>query len=157
MPERELRTDPLGGRLVFGFENQGGFDWSLLLTPDHHEPDLTVWFRESGEAPVAEEEPLSGFLLQFALYEAAMSADYHALAGGVSSRQVEQLTTHLHHVPLRPFMPSSRTRFHVAPGIVLHVSDGWEAGEFDVWAGATHRSALQALLGADVDWVGFDG
>jgi hypothetical protein len=30
-------------------------------------------------------------------------------------------------------------------------------GTFDLWAGATHRSALQALPESDVKWSRFDG
>ncbi|MCX4738568.1 hypothetical protein [Streptomyces antibioticus] len=58
--------------LVFGAENQGGFVWSLLWTLGEEETDPTVWFCEDGEGPIAEQEPLSGFLLQFSLFEAAM-------------------------------------------------------------------------------------
>lgn len=105
MPEHELHTDPLGELLVFGVENQGSFFWGLLWTLDDPVCDPTVWFREFDDVPVAEEEPLSGFLIQFSLYEAAMSADYTALALGLSVNQVHQLTVPLQPVPLRPFWP----------------------------------------------------
>ncbi|MCY0939689.1 hypothetical protein [Streptomyces sp. H34-S4] len=59
-------------------------------------------------------------------------------------------------MPLRPFWPWAPTHFHVAPGLVVHVSS--EGGEeFDVWAGATHRSALEPLAGLPIDWTRFDG
>ncbi|MER5990551.1 hypothetical protein [Streptomyces viridosporus] len=155
-PASELRTDP-NGMLVLGEENQGGFVWSLQRTPDGSESDPTVWFRGYDEPPVAEQEPLSGFLLQFALFEAAMGADYLALPHEPTARQAERLIEGLHPVPLRPFCPWYPTRFYVAPGLVLHVSDTAGDGSFSVWAGATHRSALAPLPDAAVDWIQFDG
>jgi hypothetical protein len=87
-----------------------------------------------------------------------MSADYLAHAGRLSDRQVAHLTAPLQQqVPLRPFWPQTRTRFYVAPGLVLYVGDAVDDGKFDVWAGATHRSALQALPESGVEWSRFDG
>lgn len=157
VPEHELRTDHLGELLVFGVENQGCFSWGLLWTCSDPEPDPTVWFRECDEAPIAEQEPLSGFLIQFSLFEAAMSADYRALADRLTAHQAEQLTQCLQPVPLRPFWPWAPTRFYVAPGLVMYLSDEGADHGIDVWAGATHRSALQPLLNADVEWSRFDG
>ncbi|MGW2686936.1 hypothetical protein ACWC6I_27735 [Streptomyces sp. NPDC001414] len=151
-----LQTDPTGEMLVFGEENQGGFFWSLLWTLDGPEADPTVWFREYDEPPIAEQEPLSGFLLQFSLYEASMGADYRAIPRTLAAQQVDKLTEGLLPVHLRPFWPWVPTRFYVAPGLVLHVSDGGEDG-FSAWAGATHRSALAPLADAPVEWSRFDG
>ncbi|MEV5644919.1 hypothetical protein AB0L67_33040 [Streptomyces flaveolus] len=86
-----------------------------------------------------------------------MSAHYLGHAHSLSDRQVAQLTAPLQHVPLRPFWPRTRTRFYVAPGLVLYVADSLDDGKFDRWAGATHRSALQALPESDVKWNRFDG
>ncbi|MCX5192493.1 hypothetical protein OOK31_01075 [Streptomyces sp. NBC_00249] len=156
LPPPEVHTDALGEMLVFGVENQGGFFWSLLWTLDGPEADPTVWFREPGEPPVAEQEPLSGFLLQFSLFEASMTADYLALPRRLTADRAEQLTRALHPVPLRPFWPWVPTRFYVAPGLVVQV--GTEDGEeFEVWAGASHRGALAPLAGLAVDWRRFDG
>lgn len=80
LPEPDLHTDHLGEMLVFGVENQGGFFWSLLWTLEGPEADPTVWFREFDEEQIAEQEPLSGFLIQFSLFEASMGADYLAPA-----------------------------------------------------------------------------
>ncbi|MCX5380299.1 hypothetical protein [Streptomyces sp. NBC_00091] len=44
----------------------------------------------------------------------------------------------------------------MAPGLVVHVSSE-DSEEFDVWAGATHRSALAPLVDLQVDWIRFDG
>ncbi|MEU1619192.1 hypothetical protein ABZ479_18095 [Streptomyces sp. NPDC005722] len=154
-PGRE--TDRCGDMRVIGVENQGGFHWSTLWTPGESEDDPTVWHRVDDEPPTAENEPLSGFLLQFSLYEAAMGADYVALAHGITGAEVETLTRELRPVPLRPFTPGSATRFHVAPGLVLSVSKGWEGDRFYVRAGATDRDALSLLLHDAVDWLAFDG
>ncbi|MEU5658803.1 hypothetical protein ABZ802_24745 [Streptomyces sp. NPDC047737] len=156
LPEPGLHTDHLGEMLVFGVENQGGFFWSLLWTLDGPEADPTVWFREFDEEPIAEQEPLSGFLIQFSLFEASMSADYLALPRTLTAAQVARFTEALHLVPLRPFWPWAPTHFYVAPGLVVHVSS--EDGEkFDAWAGASHRSALAPLADLPVDWIRFDG
>ncbi|MET9188976.1 hypothetical protein ABZX63_27475 [Streptomyces tendae] len=157
LPWHELQSDPLGELLVFGVENQGCFYWGLPWTWDEPQDDPTVWFREYDDEPVTEKEPLSGFLLQFSLFEAAMSADYVGCVDSLSDRQVQQLTAPLQRVPLRSFGPQARTRFYVAPGLVLSVSDALNDGKFDLWAGATHRSALQALPEFDAEWLRFDG
>ncbi|MDX2642307.1 hypothetical protein PV341_01740 [Streptomyces sp. PA03-1a] len=153
-PGRE--TDVCGDMRVLGVENQGGFRWSTLWTPGEPEDDPTVWHRVDDEPPVAENEPLSGFLLQFSLYEAAMGADYVALAHGISGAEVEPLTRELRPVPLRPLEPRSARRFHVAPGLVLSVSKGWRENAYDVRAGATDRGALGPLAHDAVDWLHFD-
>ncbi|WP_225634307.1 hypothetical protein [Streptomyces solaniscabiei] len=157
LPWHEVSTDPLGELLVFGAENQGSLYWGLPWTLDEPEDDPAVWFCVFDERPIAEQELLSGFLLQFSLFEAAMSAHYVGLAHSLSDHQVAQLTAPLQHVPLRPFLPRARTRFYVAPGLVLYVVDSLDDGTFDLWAGATHRSALQALPESDVEWISFDG
>ncbi|MFD0508588.1 hypothetical protein ACFQ0G_48855 [Streptomyces chiangmaiensis] len=131
--------------LVFGEENQGGFFWSLLWTLDGPEADPTVWFREYDEPPIAEQEPLSGFLMQFSLFEASMGAEYVALCDQVTEQQIDQLTEGLLPVPLRQFCPAFPTRFYVGPGLVLQVSDERGDAGFSVWAGATHRTALAPL------------
>ncbi|MFD5450619.1 hypothetical protein ACWDTR_28300 [Streptomyces sp. NPDC003470] len=157
LPWHEVSTDPLGELLVFGAENQGSFYWSLPWTLDEPEDDPDVWFCVFDETPIAEQEPLSGFLLQFSLFEAAMSADYVGLLHSLSDRRIAQLTAPLQHVPLRPFRPRAPTCFYVAPGLVLYVADSLDDGKFDLWAGATHRSALQTLPESDVEWISFDG
>ncbi len=142
--------------LVFGEENQGGFVWSLRLTLDGPGADPTVWFRECDESAIAEQEPLSGFLLQFSLFEASMGADYVAHSLQLTARQTDRLTEDLLPVPLRPFWPAAPTRFYTAPGLVLHVTDEGGDNGFGAWAGATHRSALTPLADA-VEWEHFDG
>ncbi|WP_329541949.1 hypothetical protein [Streptomyces sp. NBC_01358] len=157
-PESALLTDDRGEMLVFGVENQGGFVWSLLWTLGSGETDPTVWFCDDSKRPIAEQEPLSGFLLQFSLFEAAMGADYLALPRSLelTAHQVDQLTNRLEPVPLRPFWPWGPTRFYVAPGLIMHVCEAGD-NKFEAWAGATHRSALALLADATVEWSRFDG
>jgi len=143
--------------LVFGEENQGGFFWSLLWTLDGAEADPTVWFREYDEPAIAEQEPLNGFLIQFSLYEASMGADYRAVSHSLTGEQVDRLAEELLPVPLLPFWPGAATRFYVAPGLVLHVSDEGGDNGFSAWAGASHRSALAPLADVAVEWDRFDG
>ncbi|MEU1032193.1 hypothetical protein ABZ402_26375 [Streptomyces mirabilis] len=157
LPVAKHQTDPKGEMLVFGEENQGGFFWSLLWTLDGPEADPTVWFREYDEPPIAEQEPLSGFLIQFSLYEASMGADYVARSCQLTAQQVDLLTERLLPVPLCPFRPGAPTRFYVAPGLVLHVSDGGGDNGFSAWAGATNRSALAPLADVPIEWDQFDG
>ncbi|WP_369779857.1 hypothetical protein [Streptomyces sp. R33] len=156
LPETRLQTDLRGEMRIFGDESQGGFFWSLLWTLDEPEVDPTVWFGEFDEEPIAEQEPLSGFLIQFSLFEASMGADHLALPRRLTAPQVELITQVLQPVPLRPFWPWVPTRFYVAPGLVMRV--GSEDGEeFDAWAGATHRTALSPLADLPIDWLRFDG
>lgn len=156
LPEPETVSDRLGESLVLGVENQGGFVWALRGTKEEPGSDPTVWFRVGDGEPVAEEEPLSGFLIQFSLYEAALGADYVALPLPLTAAEVDRFTRGLTPVPLRPFRPDARMRFYVAPGLVVWVMGG-EGPEFDVWAGAGHRSALRRLADLPVAWVRFDG
>lgn len=157
LPLSKLQTDPMGEMLVFGEENQRGFFWSLLWTLDGPDADPTVWFRQYDEPPIAELEPLSGFLIQFSLYEASMGADYVALCDQVTEQQLDRLTEGLLPVPLRPSCAAFPTRFYVAPGLVLHVSAERGDAGFSVWAGATHRAALAPLGGTLLKWIRFDG
>lgn len=60
-------------------------------------------------------------------------------------------------VPLLPFWPWAPTRFYVAPGLVLHVSDEGGDNGFSSWAGASHRSVLAPLADVPVEWDRFDG
>ncbi|WP_329028195.1 hypothetical protein [Streptomyces sp. NBC_00690] len=101
----------------------------------------TVWFREFNEEPIPEQEPLSGFLIQFSLFEASMGAEYLALPRKLTAPQVEQLTEALHLVPLRPSGPghlptsmwppasscmsATRTAKHSMPGQVPPTEAPW--------------------------------
>ncbi|CAL9564071.1 hypothetical protein SUDANB121_04720 [Nocardiopsis dassonvillei] len=153
-PPQEL--DPASdGPCVLGTENQGGFSWELRRGPGGFGDDPAVWFVDGIGEPVTEEEPLSRFLLQFTLYEAAVRAEYGALAVSASAEEAGAVARALRPVPLRPFLaPRMPTRLYAAPGLVAAVSASDD--RFDVWAGASHRSALAPLRGLPVDWERLD-
>jgi hypothetical protein len=158
VPAQDLRIDDLGEMLDIAVENQGCFVWSLLWTLEDDESDPTVWFCEEPEEPVAEQEALSGFLLQYCLFEAVLSADYWAMPGSdsLTAHQIDRLTDGMHLVPLRPFWPGMNARFYVAPGLVMYVGEGDDNG-FSAWAGALHRRVLAPLATVGVPWTRFDG
>ncbi|MFD0375033.1 hypothetical protein [Streptomyces sp. NPDC127112] len=157
-PPAELTTDERGERLIFGSENQGGWEWSIPWDLDAVDTDPEVWLTEESEL-VPEQEPLSRFLLQFSLYEAAMTAPYKAFPRALPKQLLPRLENRLHRVPLRPFLsPVSPTHFLVGPGVIAHVSPGWpNEDEAGVWIGAHHRSALRPLGEVDLPWSRFDG
>ncbi|SHJ85647.1 hypothetical protein SAMN05421803_110161 [Nocardiopsis flavescens] len=141
---------------VLGEENQGVFSWELRRTAEGFGDDPVVWFSVEGEEPVAEQEPLSGFLLQFALYEAAVCSGYGACASAVPAAQADAVTGALAPVPLRPFLaPWMPTLLYAGQDLVVSVSAS--GALFDVWAGAAHPGALSALRDLPLAWDRFDG
>ncbi|WP_225101952.1 hypothetical protein [Streptomyces sp. CoH27] len=74
LPATELRPGADPRRVVFGEENQLCFHWEL----DPAEVDPVVWLTAAEDS--AEREPLSGFLMQFSLFEAMAGAPYLAQA-----------------------------------------------------------------------------
>ncbi|MFG2910251.1 hypothetical protein ACGF13_35030 [Kitasatospora sp. NPDC048286] len=153
-----LSTDNRGERLFFADENHGGWDWSIPWELDGEDTDPIVWLTEDTQ-PVPEQEPLSGFLLQFSLYEAAMTAPYKAFPRNFPTQLIPKLEACLRRVPLRPFLaPIVPTDFLVGPGVVAHISPDWHnEDEVDVWIGACHRSALGPLGDLHIPWSRFDG
>nr|WP_062336559.1 hypothetical protein [Herbidospora sakaeratensis] len=148
----ELRTDG-EGLLLFGHENQGGFEWFL----DPSEDDPIVWTAEDPSERHAERERLSGFLIQFSLFEAVMSAPYKAWSRRVPEPIADELTRGLRRVPLKTWMwPLWQTSFYVAPGLVV-AEDRNEDEECYVWVGAVHRSLLRPLTDFGIQWQYFEG
>lgn len=149
-PPDQLRPHPEEGLLIFGAENQGNFSWLI----DPAEEDPMVWLAPLYEAPLAEREPLSGFLVQFCLFEALMSG---VLAGSpvVPTEQARQVTDSLHEVPLAPWhWPADPTRFFVGPDLVLCAST--YADHIEIMAGARTPAALAPLAATDVEWELFE-
>ncbi|MFF4622558.1 hypothetical protein [Nonomuraea jabiensis] len=152
-PAGELTTGA-DGLLEFGYENQGGFYWSL----DPSQDDPIVWTDDEPAYRYAERERLSGFLLQFSLYEAMVSARYHAGGGPVPTPIASELLSTLRRVPLKTWMwPLYQTSFYVAPGLIACVDDDEENEECDISFGATHRSLLRPLANQGIKWAVFDG
>lgn len=156
-PLDDLRPDGGAERLVFAVECQGGRPWSIPWGPGATDPDPTVWFDDGH--PVPEQEPLSGFLLQFALAEAVLGAPYQAGCDALPRHLLPVLESRLARVPLRPFRSpaDAPTDFLVAPGLIARVGPGWDEGKLDVWIGARHRGALRPLAELGIPWRRFDG
>jgi hypothetical protein len=141
-PPDRLYTDPDEGLLVFAAENQGNFTWQIDPTED----DPAVWLVSPGEAPVAEREPLSGFLVQFCLFEAIAGAPCQAYAWSTAA------TVELDEVPLAPWhWPGDPTRFFAGQDLVLCTS-----ADNDLLAGARTPEALRRLARSDVVWDVFE-
>ncbi|WP_188189077.1 hypothetical protein [Nonomuraea sp. SYSU D8015] len=139
--------------MEFGYENQGCFGWSLDLSQD----DPTVWTIEHPEYRYAERERLSGFLLQFSLYEAMVNAPYHAGGGPVPTPIASELISALRRVPLKTWMwPLYQTSFYVAPGLIVTVDDDDEKEECEISCGSVHRSLLRPLADLGIKWAVFD-
>ncbi|WP_344668263.1 hypothetical protein [Catenulispora yoronensis] len=142
------------GLVAFGHENQGSFDW--LFDPAQADPD--VWFHDlDGERLSREHEPMSGFLLQFSLFEAMVSAHYFAYSPKLSAEQTAKVTAALTPMPWKPWRwPNDSQRFFVAPGLIAAVTQ--EGNEtFSFQAAAFHRSVLRPLGELGVPWRRFDG
>lgn len=141
------------GLIAFGDESQGGFIW--LFDPSH--PDPEVWIDQDGYELRREHRPMSGFLLQFALYEAMINAPYKALRTDLAAEHVDKLTAALTPVPWEPWRwPNDSTRFYVAPGMIAETTDQ-RHGNTSAWVGAVHRSVLRPLGQLGIPWTDFDG
>ncbi|MEV5827566.1 hypothetical protein AB0L25_18545 [Spirillospora sp. NPDC052242] len=152
-PPGELRTDH-EGLLKFGLESQGGFVWAL----DTSEDDPVVWTIEDPTCRHRERERLSGFLIQFSLYEAVMSSSYRAWTDWVPWPVAHRLTGTLRRVPLRTWMwPLFQTSFYVAPGLIIETTDDPEDEQCQISAGAAHHSVLRPFADLDIPWTRFDG
>lgn len=118
----------------------------------------SVWLDECGHEPRREHQPMSGFLLQFALYETMMNAPYKAWHANLAAEHVKALTAALTPVPWEPWRwPNDSTRFHVAPGLIAETTDNSGHGNTSVTVGAVHRSVLRPLGRLGIPWTGFDG
>ena len=148
----ELRTHPQEGLLVFAAENQGNFSWLV----DPAEEDPVVWLAPPHEGPVAEREPLSGFLVQFCLFEAIAAGPPHAGCWGASAAQAREATAQLREVPLAPWLwPADPTRFFAGPDLLLCTST-FADGDVQIIAAARSATALAPLTDTDVPWDLFD-
>ncbi|GAA4606663.1 hypothetical protein BJY16_005941 [Actinoplanes octamycinicus] len=142
----ELEYDEDFGGVPIADESQGC--WTRVINVDADDPVVY----EDGEPDA---EPLSGFLLQFALIEAVMSAPYAAqaeLTEGECDRFLERLIP----VPLAPArFPADPTRIFVAPGIVAITFPGEDGVGLTV--GSRQRSALCEVREPGFDWTDFNG
>ncbi|MDI2127594.1 hypothetical protein [Yinghuangia seranimata] len=147
------KLSPRPGELMqIAVENQGGWGWLV----DPTEPDPAVWVHHDDVTPMEREpEPLSTWLLQFALAEAACGGPYGAFATQVPTPRVDDLARMLRRVPLRSRSWSGYpASFYVAPGLVVKVSGDQY---ISVVAAAKHRALLHPLAQAGIEWLKFDG
>ncbi|MBF9131129.1 hypothetical protein I0C86_19505 [Plantactinospora sp. S1510] len=142
-----ISADGPDGWYVFGADSQGCFHWLMEPTV----PDPAVGYDD--DRPV-EPEPLSGFLLQFSLSEAAAATPVTATAAA-DPALIRLLTDRLQLVPLQPAGWLAGGTFHVAPGIVAAVSR-YDSESF-VTVGARHGAFLRPLRSVDLPWTHFDG
>ncbi|MEV4982782.1 hypothetical protein [Micromonospora sp. NPDC053811] len=136
--------------VVFAAENQGV--WVALIDPTDDDP--VVWY-DGGPERLRERERLSGFLLQFALNEAASTSPFTGFAA-VTTEVLDRFVKDLVPVPLQPMrVPGDPTRHWVAPGLVAMAADHGERG---IWlsVGSRQSSALRPLR-SRLEWEQFNG
>lgn len=138
-PERWLeRRD---GLVSFAHENQGGFTW--LFNPRQEDPE--VWIDGLGNGLVREHAPLSGFLLQFALFETMMNMPYGTYFANANPATIERVTGFWRPLPWAPWRwPNDSTRFFVAPGLIATTSKDSLAGP-TIMVRAVHRRLVEDL------------
>jgi len=147
-PPHDIRPYGDSGLVCFGSENVGVFQ--LLMDPTVADPPVLYDVLAGGRL-VTEREPLSGYLLQFVLLEAAVQGPYGGSAS-LNQQQVQRFVSHLQPVPLRPLrIPADPTEFYVAPGLVAMISkcgDDW----FELNVGSRCRSALRPMREPGFAW-----
>ncbi|MGI5326917.1 hypothetical protein [Actinomadura nitritigenes] len=170
-PSAELEVDQ-SGRIRLGGDGDHGPGWRLapggddpsVLAVQHEEirDDRDGWLSGIHQrAPWREREPLSGVLLQFALYAAAAFAPYRGVASTLTRRQALALLDGWQRVPLQPLLAEwEPVTFAVAPGRIACLYPGppeHSAPDVDdCWLSiaATHPGLLNPL---DIDWHTFTG
>jgi hypothetical protein len=142
----ELEYDEDEGGVVFAAENQGV--WVKVIDPDEDDPEVF----DDGEP---DPEPLSGFLLQFALVEAVMSAP-HAGHAEITGEQRDRFVAGLAQVPLAPAtFPEQDTTIHVAPGLV---AISYPSGDgFQLSVASRQGAALDPVRNPGFTWEAFTG
>ncbi|WP_433236018.1 hypothetical protein [Actinomadura nitritigenes] len=167
----ELKVDQ-SGKVPLGWAGDHGPGWHLapenddpqVLAVQHEEirDDRDGWLSGIHQrAPWREREPLSGFLLQFALYAAAAYGPYRGVASRLSRRQALALVDGWQRVPLQPLLAEwEPVTFAVAPGRIACLYPGppersaLDADDCWVSVAATHPGLLNPL---DIDWHTFTG
>ena len=131
-------------RLVFAVENQAVVLWSTSTAGD----DAPVWVRtnDAGAGWELEEPPLSAFLLQFCIVEAAMSASLRSSAICFSPERIKDVLAHFRELPLGHWRwPVHSTSFHVND-VALAACASDESGYGDLWVAATGPRGREFLL-----------
>jgi len=108
------------GRIVFYVENQEVFAWAT--EPGGGDPPVWGRWNEPGEEWQLEEEPLSRFLVQALLYEAALQAPFRASAAWLEPDELARALEPLDPLPYGAWRwPAYPTRFHGAEDVVAVV------------------------------------
>ncbi|BCJ48204.1 hypothetical protein GCM10010168_25640 [Actinoplanes ianthinogenes] len=142
----ELEYDDDFDGVPFADENQGV--WTRVINFDLDDPPVY----DDGEPDA---EPLSGFLLQFALIEAVMSAPYAGQAE-LTEAERDRFVEGLIPVPLAPArFPVDPTRIYVAPGLIALTFPSDEA--FGLTVAGRRRSALREVREPGFAWANFTG
>ena len=134
------------GRLLFYVENQGVCLWSTEPSDD----DPPVWWRlnESGKKWLREDEPLSGFLIQLALFEAIGHSPFGASAANLETAKLEALRRQMTPLPLGGWRwptdgGAGRSRFYARNGALMFC--GPNGDHHSVYVGAKDPHALSFL------------
>jgi hypothetical protein len=144
-PDELEQTD---GLLAFYVENQGVYAWATELEGT----DPPVWGTwEDLDSPewLLEEEPLSRFLLQVVVFEAAFGAPEGAAAAWLSPAAQEELLSRLVTLPLGAWRwPDYPTRFYARDDVVAVICPNRVPDSTDfvsVTVGARNAEALAFL------------
>lgn len=138
--------------IMIAHEGQG--IWEAFIDPADEDP--VVWYDDGSGERMPERETLSGFLLQFALGEAAMTSPFRALAT-TSPTKADDFTTQLTRVPLQARrVPGDPTQLYVAPGLVALTTPNPDNG-IALFVGARQRFALKQIERAGFTWEFYDG
>ena len=130
------------GRIRFVVEEQGVYSFATLPGGD----DPPVWLVDEDRS-VQLDEPLSGFLHQYALFEAQGMAGGTGGWGYVRRQDVPQFLSVIPRLSLASWPhPSGTLSFHVGAGLIGLVFDTGE-GEVEVHATAQSRDDLTPLSG----------
>jgi hypothetical protein len=133
-----------GRRLIFYIENQGVYAWATELEGT----DPRVWGTWNNEW-YPEEEPLSRFLLQIVLFEAAFGAPGGAAAAWLDPKAHEALVSRLVALPLGAWRwPDYPTRFYARDDVVAVICPNRAPDSTDfvsVTVGARNAEALAFL------------
>lgn len=138
-------------KVVFYVENQGVCVW----TTDVSSNDPPVWGSHDGE-DFEEEEPLSSFLVEVAIFEAVMGAQQGASAAALEETKLDSALGGLSALTLAPWhWPEYPTRFYASDEALAVVGPNGSEW-FSVIIGALTPEALAHLDGVvDERWDWF--
>lgn len=127
------------GRTVFYVENQAVYEWAFETAGGDDPP---VWFRlnEHGEPWEREQEPLSGFLIQLAVFESICGSAFGGAAGWFPNEAADRLRARFEPLPLAPWCWGTMT-FYARDGALLTLMENGDDA-FTVQVAALHPDAL---------------